>query len=134
MEGGPGATCFFQKGLKKAIEEGRIEILFQPKVEIASGRIVGAEALARWQQPDKAEIGPETLFEAAAQAELSVELSGYVHTRAVEAALDWPRTLSHLRLAVNITAADTASPAFAAQLLAMLDETGFDPAGSPWRS
>ncbi|HEX8214533.1 MAG TPA: EAL domain-containing protein [Allosphingosinicella sp.] len=127
MEGGPGATLFFQKGLKKAIDEGEIELLFQPQVDLASGRIVGAEALARWQQPGRAEIGPEILFEAAAQAELSAQLSGYVQARAVAAALAWPPGLSHLRLALNITAGDSASPAFAAQMLAMLDECGFDP-------
>jgi EAL domain-containing protein (putative c-di-GMP-specific phosphodiesterase class I) len=127
MEGGPGATHFFQKGLKKAIEEGEIELLFQPQVEIATGRIVGAEALARWQQPGKTEIGAETLFEAAAQAELSTELSGHVHGQAIAAAAHWPPALSHLQLSVNLTAADALSPAFAAGLLAVLDETGFDP-------
>jgi EAL domain-containing protein (putative c-di-GMP-specific phosphodiesterase class I) len=127
MEGGPGATRFFQKGLKKAIDEGEIELLFQPQVEVATGRIVGAEALARWRQPGRAEIGAETLFEAAAQAELSGELSGHVHGQAVAAAAHWPPALSHLQLSVNITAADTVSPAFAAGLLATLDETGLDP-------
>lgn len=128
MEGGPGATRFFQKGLKTAVEQGEIEILFQPSVEIASGRIVGAEALARWQQPDRDEIGAETLFEAAAQAGLSAELSAYVQSRALAAASAWPAALRDLRLSVNITATDAASPAFAVQLFALLNETGFDPA------
>jgi EAL domain-containing protein (putative c-di-GMP-specific phosphodiesterase class I) len=127
MEGGPGATRFFQKGLKKAIDEGEIELLFQPQVEVATGHIVGAEALARWRQPGRAEIGAETLFEAAAQAELSDELSRHVHGQAVAAAAHWPSALSHMQLSVNITAADTVSPAFAAGLLAVLDETRFDP-------
>jgi EAL domain-containing protein (putative c-di-GMP-specific phosphodiesterase class I) len=126
MEGGPGATQFFKKGLKKAIHEGEIELLFQPQVEIATGRIVGAEALARWQQPGELEIGAETLFEAAAQAELSGQLSSHVHGQAIAAAADWPGALSHLHLSVNITAADTISRSFAAALLAGLDEARFD--------
>jgi len=125
MDGGPGVSRFFQKGLNKAIKEGEIEILFQPQVEIASGRIVGAEALARWQQPEIGEIGAETLFEAAAAAGLADELSEYVQCRAVEEAARWPEPLAHLRLSVNITASDTVSPAFAARFLAMVDETGF---------
>lgn len=127
MEGGPGATRFFQKGLKKAIDKGEIEILFQPQVDIATGRIEGAEALARWRQPNLVEIGAETLFDAAAQAELSSELSEYVQCRAVEAAAQWPETLSHLRLSINITAMDTVSPTFAARFLAMVDQIGFSP-------
>lgn len=128
MQGGPGATRFFEKGLKKGIEQGEIEILFQPQVSVATGEMIGAEALARWQQAKGSVIGAETLFAAAAQAGLSSELSEYVQCRAVEAAAAWPATLAHLRLSVNITAADVVSPAFAARFLGMVDEMKFDTA------
>jgi EAL domain-containing protein (putative c-di-GMP-specific phosphodiesterase class I) len=119
-------TPLFHNGLRKALQSGEIEILFQPQVEIATGRIVGAEALARWQQPDIGELGAETLFGVAAQAGLSTELSEHVQRRAVAEAAAWPVALAGLRLSVNITAADTVRAGFARQFLAMIEQSGFD--------
>jgi EAL domain-containing protein (putative c-di-GMP-specific phosphodiesterase class I) len=119
-------TPLFHNGLRKALQSGEIEILFQPQVEIATGRIVGAEALARWQQPDIGELGAETLFGVAAKAGLSTELSEHVQRRAVADAAAWPVGLAGLRLSVNITAADTVRYGFADQFLAMIEQSGFD--------
>ncbi|MDT9597604.1 putative bifunctional diguanylate cyclase/phosphodiesterase [Sphingosinicella rhizophila] len=112
--------------LRKALDKDEIEILFQPQVSVTDGRIVGVEALARWRHADFGELGAATLFSVAERSDYLVQLSDHVQRKAVAAAAAWPQTLSSVRLAVNITAADIAQPDFANLFLAMIDASGFD--------
>jgi len=114
--------------LRRALDQDEIEILFQPQVSVTSGRIVGAEALARWRHPQFGELGAVTLFNVAERSDYLVQLSDHVQRKAIAAAAGWPEALSGLRLAVNITAADIVRPGFAAQFLELVRESGFDPA------
>lgn len=120
-----GTAPLLLHGLRRAMSAGELEILFQPQVDVQSGRIVGAEALARWQQPHFGEVGAEALFGIAARADLFDEVSEHVQERAVLAARGWPQALSHLHLSINVTAADTTNPGFADQLLRMVQHIGF---------
>ena len=111
--------------LRRALDKDEIEILFQPQVSIATRRIVGAEALARWRHPQFGELGAVTLFSVAERSDYLVQLSDHVQRKAIAAAAAWPEALSQLRLAVNITAADIVRPNFAEQFVRLVDETGF---------
>ncbi len=113
--------------LRRALDSDEIEILFQPQVAVAGGRISGVEALARWRHPQFGELGAVTLFSVAERSDYLVQLSDHVQRKAIAAAAAWPAALGNLRLAVNITAADIVRPGFAAQFLAMVTESGFDP-------
>lgn len=119
-------TPFNRDDLIKAMAADEIEILFQPQVELSSGRIIGAEALARWRHPQAGELGADTLFAVAARAKCLTELSEHVQRRAIAAAAAWPPELSELSLSVNIIAADTVRPGFDDKFLKMVDESGFD--------
>jgi len=112
--------------LRRALDQDEIEILFQPQVSITTGRIVGAEALARWRHPDFGELGAVTLFSVAERSDYVTQLSDHVQRKAISAAAAWPEALKDLRLAVNITAADIVRPGFAAQFLELVDESAFD--------
>lgn len=112
--------------LRKALDKDEIEILFQPQVSVTGGEIVGVEALARWHHPDYGELGAVTLFNVAERSDYLAQLSDHVQRKAVAAAMAWPNALVGLRLAVNITAADIVRPGFAAQFLALVDDSGFD--------
>jgi diguanylate cyclase (GGDEF)-like protein len=114
--------------LRRALDQDEIEILFQPQVSIASRRIVGAEALARWRHPQYGELGAVTLFSVAERSDYLVQLSDHVQRKAVTAAAAWPEALAGLRLAVNITAADIVRPGFAAQFVELVADSGFDAA------
>ncbi len=114
--------------LRRALDRDEIEVRFQPQVAVASGEIVGVEALARWSHPQYGELGAGTLFGVAERSDYLVQLSDHVQRKAVRAAAAWPAALARLRLAVNITAADIARPGFAEQFVAMVREAGFDPA------
>jgi diguanylate cyclase (GGDEF)-like protein len=111
--------------LHRALERHEIGVRFQPQVAIASGQIVGVEALARWQHPQLGEIGAEPLFLAAQRAGLEAQLSDHVQRRALTAAAQWPSKLARLRLSINVTAADVARAGFADSLLGRVDVSGF---------
>ncbi len=113
--------------LRRALDEDRIEILFQPQVSVTTGRIEGVEALARWRHPDFGELGAATLFSVAERSDYVVQLSDHVQRKAILAASGWADHLSHLRLSVNITAADIVRPGFASQFIQLVEESGFDP-------
>jgi len=112
--------------LRRALDQDEIEILFQPQVSIATRRIVGAEALARWRHPELGELGAITLFGVAERSDYLVQLSDHVQRKALAAAAAWPDSLAGLRLSVNITAADIVRPGFAAQFVETVRESGFD--------
>ncbi len=114
--------------LRRALDKDEIEILFQPQVSIASRRIVGVEALARWRHPQFGELGAATLFGVADRSDYLVQLSDHVQRKAIAAAAAWPEALAGLRLAVNVTAADIVRPGFADSFLALVAESGFDAA------
>jgi diguanylate cyclase (GGDEF)-like protein len=113
--------------LRRALDQDEIEILFQPQVSVASRRIVGAEALARWRHPQFGELGAMTLFSVAERSDYLVQLSDHVQRKAIAAAAAWPDALSTLRLSVNITAADIVRPGFAEQFVRLVRASGFPP-------
>jgi len=114
--------------LRRALDQDEIEIRFQPQVSIPGGRIVGAEALARWRHPELGELGAITLFTVAERSDYLAQLSDHVQRKAILEAARWPEPLARLRLSVNITAADILRPGFAAQFLALVGESGLPPA------
>ena len=111
--------------LRRAIEQGEIDILFQPQVAIATGQITGVEALARWDHPVMGPLGAETLFAAADRADLVIGLSDHIQRIVLARAATWPASLSKLRLSLNLTAADIARPGFADIFLDRVDSSGF---------
>lgn len=123
-EGGPALDRLATE-LAGAMERGEIAVLFQPQVSVTSGAIAGVEALARWAHPELGELGAETLFAAALRAELERPLSEHVQRRALAEAAEWPPELRTLRLSINVTAGDIASPDFADRLIGRIDASGF---------
>jgi diguanylate cyclase (GGDEF)-like protein len=126
-----GAESETQRGerlavdLRRALAREEIDIRFQPQVSVATGSIVGVEALARWIHPQYGELGASTLFGVAERSDYLAQLSDHVQRRAIAAAAAWPEALANLRLSVNITAADIVRPGFAEQFLDMVAESGF---------
>lgn len=111
--------------LRRAIDGGEIAVLFQPQVAIASGRITGVEALARWEHPVFGPVGADQLFAAADRADLGLALSDHIQRLALETAVAWPELLASQRLSINLTAADIARPGFADIFLDRVDAAGF---------
>lgn len=114
-----------QADLRAALDRDEIDILFQPQVSIATGGIIGVEALARWRHPEHGELGASTLFAVAEQSDYLQVLSAHIQQRATRLAAQWPQSLAGLRMSVNVTAGDIGLRDFAANFLAMVDRSGF---------
>jgi EAL domain-containing protein (putative c-di-GMP-specific phosphodiesterase class I) len=114
-----------ESDLRRALEEGEIELLFQPQIEVSSGRMVGAEALARWRHPVHGDLGAFTLFSVAERSDYLLTLSQHVQHRALTIAAAWPPGLAGQRLSINLTATDIAQDNCAEVFLAMVDASGF---------
>jgi diguanylate cyclase (GGDEF)-like protein len=125
LEAGAPPVDALVDSLHRALERGEIGVLFQPQVSIATGQVIGAEALARWNHPQYGELGAETLFAAAERAGLDATLSDHVQRRALAGASNWPMSLGKLRLSINVTAADVARPGFVDVLLGRVDASNF---------
>lgn len=110
--------------LHSAIDGGGIQLLYQPQLDMADGRITGVEALVRWEHPQLGLLPAETVLETAASAELAVRLGRHIRARAIAEVARWTGPLALLRLSVNVTAADLSDPRFAAALDIALDNHG----------
>ena len=113
--------------LHKALDDGQIEILFQPQFALnghdsASDGVVGAEALARWNHPTLGRIGAGALFAIAERADHVAPLSRHIAHTSLVAAARWP---APMRLSLNVTADDLAAGSFANVLARAIDISGF---------
>jgi len=110
--------------LHRAIDGGGIQLLYQPQLDLADGRIIGVEALVRWEHPQLGLLPAETVLETAASAELAVRLGRHIRVRAMSDAARWTGVLAGLKLSVNVTAADLTDPRFSEALDLALDSSG----------
>jgi EAL domain-containing protein (putative c-di-GMP-specific phosphodiesterase class I) len=110
--------------LESAIAHEQIEVLYQPLIEPVSGRIVGAEALARWAVARSA----TALFSRAAAAGLGERLSRLVQRTALRSAAVWEGPLKDLKLSVNLLPGDVSRDGYDQWLLDEISAAGMDPA------
>ncbi|HUW38464.1 MAG TPA: EAL domain-containing protein [Rhodocyclaceae bacterium] len=94
-----------ETGLRQALDRGELLVHYQPKVNIASGEIIGAEALVRWRHPTEGMIPPNEFIPVAEETGLVVQIGEWVLEQACLQARIWQRTgLPLLKIAVNISA------------------------------
>lgn len=90
--------------LSNALSYGEFRIYYQPVVELATGTIVGMEALCRWPQRDESFTSPETFITQAETSGFIVQLGEWVMRNAVDQVAQWQRRFSRdFRLAVNLS-------------------------------
>ena len=119
-------TAALDTVLREAIARREITIMLQPQFEVATGRLTGAEALARWHHAEFGEIGANQLFASADRCDLREELSHLIQREAISIAAKWSPALSDLRLSVNL-GADELSEGYSDHLLKILQTAGFPP-------
>lgn len=112
--------------LLRALDRGEIEVVYQPQFGCADDRLVGAEALARWNHPELGRVGAGALFAIAERADHVPQLSQHIARLALGDAARWPMDL---RLSLNVTAGDLASANYAERLSGLIEQTGF----ASWR-
>ena len=114
--------------LRRALEHNEFIVYYQPLIDISSGRIIGAEALVRWMDPQVGMIMPDYFIPVAEESGLIVALGETVLRAACLQAKTWSEMgFLSLHLAVNLSPRQFAHPDLAGQILSILNETGFDP-------
>ncbi len=89
--------------LHGAVERGEITVNYQPVVDIGTGEVVGVEALARWNHPDRGWIPPSLFIRLAEESGVVVQLGSAVLRQACAAAMEWQNTVTSGRpLTVNV--------------------------------
>lgn len=113
--------------LDDAIDRGEVWVAYQPKLDLASRRIVGAEALARWTHPEKGPIAATEFIAAAEQHDRIGKLTDFVLEKAVAAAAQLNRRGSDFDIAVNLSVRLLTDKAFPLRLSALLARHGLAP-------
>jgi diguanylate cyclase (GGDEF)-like protein len=106
--------------LRHAVEHDELRLFYQPKIEMATGRVAGAEVLLRWQHPTRGLLSPAAFVPFAEQTGFIRRVTRWTLDRAIGQAAEWHRAGNSLPLAVNISADDIADVRFDARVAGLL--------------
>ena len=115
--------------MQRAVENGELDLVFQPQVNLASGRPVGAEALVRWNHPVEGAVKPDEFIAIAEAMGLIGTITDQVLGRALAAAADESWRWMDLRVSVNLSAHNLVQVNLAADVEAHLHRAGIRPGG-----
>jgi diguanylate cyclase (GGDEF)-like protein len=119
---------FIEEGLRRALERREFALHYQPKVNLTTGAITGAEALIRWTHPTRGLISPADFIPVAEDCGLILPIGAWVLREACEQARAWMDAgLPATSVAVNVSAMEFRNENFLDGLVAILSETGLDP-------
>ena len=129
MQQAVNRRALLEAQLHNGLRQSQFLLLYQPQVD-AHGRVIGAEALVRWQHPDQGVVPPSEFIPLAEESGLILPLGYWVMETALHEQARWRLNpaLAHLSLAINVSARQFLQDDFVAQVLALLQRTGADPA------
>jgi EAL domain-containing protein (putative c-di-GMP-specific phosphodiesterase class I) len=105
------APDWLQRDLSGAVSAGQLTLRYQPMVELATGRFVGFEALARWDHPDQGPIPPARFIPVAEHTGLIIPIGSWVLAQACRQVARWnQQAVSPLMVSVNVSARQLAAP------------------------
>ena len=116
-----------ETSLRLALERGELEVHYQPKVEVATGRIVAFEALVRWNHPELGTIPPNRFVPIAEETGLIVPIGEHVLEQACRQSRAWlEQGLPPVVVAVNLSSVQFADPELASHVRRVLARTGLE--------
>jgi len=102
-----------ESALRDALAQDALQLHYQPQVEIATGQVIGAEALIRWRHAERGWISPAVFIPLAEESDLIVSVGTWALRRASEQIGRWRRAMrAPLRIAVNVSARQFRDPGF----------------------
>ena len=115
-------------GLRNAMQNDELSLNYQPVIDLATGRVNGFEALARWTHPEWGAVSPVDFIPAAEDSGLIVELDCWVLDHACRQLAEWQQRYSRsLEMAVNVSARHLTGNALIETVAAVLQEYRLDP-------
>jgi diguanylate cyclase (GGDEF)-like protein len=114
--------------LRHAVEHDELRLFFQPKIELKTGRVTGAEVLLRWQHPTRGLLSPAEFIPFAEQTGFIRRLTRWTLDHAIQQGAEWQRAGQALGLAVNISADDIGDARLDSRVAAMLTRHQLPPA------
>lgn len=117
-----------EESLRRALERQEFELHYQPKINLRTGEITGAEALIRWTHPTRGPVSPAQFIPVAEDCGLILPIGNWVLREACHQARSWVDAgLPMASMAVNISAMEFRDENFLAGVFAVLEDTGLDP-------
>lgn len=117
-----------ESGLRLALERDEFVLHYQPKLDLRTGKVVGAEALIRWLKPGHGWVYPMDFIGVAEDSGLIIPLSKWVLTQACQQARAWQLAgLPAISMSVNVSAIDFRQHDFVDGIVRILELTGLDP-------
>jgi EAL domain-containing protein (putative c-di-GMP-specific phosphodiesterase class I)/CheY-like chemotaxis protein len=122
------ARVQMEAALRRAIERREFRLHYQPKVDLRSGEICGAEALLRWQHPDRGMIAPDEFIPVLEDTGLILSVGEWVMREACGQTMAWKRAgLAPLPVAVNLSARQFQQKDLESAVRYVFSESGVDP-------
>lgn len=115
-----------ENDLKSAIESNQIDFYYQPIINLANNQLVGAEALVRWNHPQKGYISPAEFIPVAESSDLIITLSDYLLNIAFKQAHEWQSKIFTPHMSVNISVRQFEKPNFIDRLVYFLEAYQLD--------
>ncbi len=114
--------------LHRALENEEFVLHYQPKLDLSSGKIIGMEALVRWQHQEMGMVSPAKFIPLAEETGLIIPLGNWILEVACRQVVEWSRTAGRrLKLAVNLSARQFHQPDLTAEIKRVIDTTGIEP-------
>ncbi|HSD15711.1 MAG TPA: EAL domain-containing response regulator [Thermomonas sp.] len=122
-----GVADFSLQSLAAALDRGEIVPWFQPQVEFANGKVIGVEALARWERPDGSLVRPQLFISVLEREGLANKLTDRMLDAACAWKQRWDQGGARLKLSVNVSAASLADPSAADRYQEIVESYGVEP-------
>lgn len=116
-----------KKDLERAIEEDEFLLYFQPIAFTETGKVVSAEALIRWQHPERGLIGPDKFIPLAEESGLINEIGAWVCRNVVQAQARLKARHQNISIAMNVSPWQFADPDFTVLMMSLPERYGCDP-------
>jgi EAL domain-containing protein (putative c-di-GMP-specific phosphodiesterase class I) len=114
--------------LRRALERQQFEVFYQPQVSLKNGKIIGAEALVRWQHPELGTVSPAKFIPVAEETGLVIHIGEWVLRESARQMVEWvAQDLGLKSISVNISGMQVQRTNFADTVYGILVETGCDP-------
>ncbi|WP_439852411.1 sensor domain-containing phosphodiesterase [Pseudomonas syringae] len=119
---------FVENNLRRALTQNELEVFYQPKLCLLTGRLLGMEALLRWNHPEKGMIRPDQFISVAEETGLIIPIGKWVARQSCRMSKDLTAAgFGHLQVAINVSPKQFSDPELVSSIASILKEEALDP-------